>query len=287
MDIPKRQIQANYFEFWRSIKKNPIVKNWQRDSDAWVAFKQEHTREWLDSAIAKLQQQHPQATAAASGAAQQAASSSTLQPSTTEPTQLQSLVATPLAIPTSAADSTAPTPSADGQITTVPTLLQPLWSDSDLQPLNTWFQRHTPAPHSMTDHAQMVASLRSKNTHELQEVDVEALQKLDHEAFQYKCQQELLEMKEKKALLDLWSTGKASKTVFHTPQRSPSESKLREITQQVVAWRDGMKAYEDAAADFMASLGGQPPSRCLQGNVIFQGRVRFLSLLTNLYDQLK
>ena len=89
-------------------------------------------------------------------------------------------------------------------------------------------------------------------------------------------------MKEKQGLLDMWVKCRSKNASL---ARCPAENKLRDITVQVISWKEDMQAYEEAARDFLASCNTNPSSRSLQANVIFQGRVRYLSLLTKLADQ--
>jgi len=129
----------------------------------------------------------------------------------------------------------------------------------------------------------MVATCRAAPAGQLQCIDTSALRTLDGQAFMYKAQGELLAMKEKKALHALW---KRPSDPRHEV-RTAAEGKLRAATLQVIKWREDMEAYEAAASDFMATLNCQSPSRSLQANIVFQGRTRYLGLVTALADAFK
>lgn len=70
------------------------------------------------------------------------------------------------------------------------------------------------------------------------------------------------------------------------PERSATVAKLRNAAISVVAWTEDMKAYEESSKDFMASVNALLPTRCLQANIVYQGRVRYLHLLTELTQEL-
>ena len=46
-----------------------------------------------------------------------------------------------------------------------------------------------------------------------------------------------------------------------------------------------MEKYEEASRDVIATLDVQPPSRSLQSNILYQGRLRYLNLLSRLTEQ--
>ncbi len=46
-----------------------------------------------------------------------------------------------------------------------------------------------------------------------------------------------------------------------------------------------MEDYEASAKDFLATAGTLAPSRSLQANIVYQGRVRYLALVKELGDK--
>lgn len=129
--------------------------------------------------------------------------------------------------------------------------LRPVRVDFDLKPLKAWFAKLQALPGLPSLHAEVLAELRATSADRLQEVSTEAFMDLKHEPFLHKVQVELLDLSEKKKKKKLL----AMCTVEATPltansRRQEMEAKLRDATLQVIGWREGMKAYEEAAQCF-------------------------------------
>ena len=258
--LGEKTLRENFQEEWGAIKSQSCIKRWKQDDAPWLSFKHDLMCKWMDSVIAKI-----------------------------APMQAWPGVAAELAAPTDSPDVVPPapvfgeTPPPQGppvQELLVP--LQPARVDFDLKPLEAWFAKFGPLPRLPSLHAEMVAGLRATSADKLQEISTEAIMTLKHEPLLHKVQAELLDLNEKKKLLAMCTVKAAALTANSV--RAGKEKKLQDATLQVIGWREDMQAYEDATQDYLASLDLLQPSRSLQANIVFQGRVRFLNLLTNLAD---
>jgi hypothetical protein len=274
LPVPPKQLQQDFNTFWKGVKDQRVIRHWQGDQQAWQQVRQEQMLQWLDIVIPELTQKLASEAPRASAEAVEAAGAS--------------------AAPAIALDCEHPTaeiaagPSSQHQAAPeLVTALQPQLADSDTQPICDWLQEHLHLPKPPSAHAAMVAGLRCKSAEQLELVAglrCKSAEQVHVMAFMYKAQAEYLKLREKKALLAMWA-GPTNAPCSSDSKRTPAEKKLVELAVGVLAWKQDMDDYEKAAEDFLSTRDVQPPSRMLQANIVFQGRVQYCTLLTQLGQQ--
>jgi len=269
LDVPRKVSHKTFTEIWSELKKSRVVKLWDKDDEAWQAFKREKTSEWLEAALMKLAPPAPRDAGVAveiDHVAGVGGSSAAL--------AAVASIDVPTADVQSGADASA---AASAQVALVP--LSPPYVDVDLKLLESWFAQFRSKPRPPSEHARLLTELRSKAGDQLQTIDPAKLIALDHMAFLHTVQLELANLQEKKALCRACCGPGGTHA---NSKRGPAEQALETAAIAAIAWAADMEKYEEQVADFLRDFPTQAPSRTLQANSVFQGRVRYLSLLSEL-----